>query len=226
MSAAQPRACGQLLEFVRGERPPPGSCVGEEHPKLHRYSWPSTTTVSTWLLGAMCRLRVSESVSVTVEWENCVPAGRRPVAGGLPLTRRWYFATSRLVDVHVFGSDRSCVKDHVGRGGGSCVACTLDQVMRRLVDLRIPACRRGGCRFGPLRFDVLAVGLGCGGGTWVPCRSRRVRGPRSAVRRSVPQPRRSMLWCLGAAGLRSRGRHRPLVLSIGGICARRARDAA
>src|SRR5690349_17468227 len=66
-------------------------------------------------------------------------------------------------------------------------ACVPEcQVVRTSVDLRVRASRRGESRFVLLRFDVLATGLGYGGGTWVPCRSRRVRGPHNAVRRPAP----------------------------------------
>jgi hypothetical protein len=108
-----------------------------------------------------------------------------------------------------------------------CLGCLRPRLRGRMpVDLRVPTCRQDACRFGLLRFDVLAAGLGCGDGTWVPCRSRTVRGPRNAVRRREPQPRPSMPWCHGAAVSRSRDRHRPAALSIEGIGARRAWGAA
>ncbi len=101
------------------------------------------------------------------------------------------------------------------------------QVMRASVDLRVRACRRGASRFVLLRCDVPAPGPAYGGGTWVPCRSRTVRGLRNAVRRPAPQPRRSTPWCLGAVVPRSHGRHRALARRSGGIGVRRgARGAA
>ncbi|MET7727315.1 TetR family transcriptional regulator [Streptomyces mirabilis] len=62
------------------------------------------------------------------------------------------------------------------------LALTPSRISRMPVAQRVPACRRGECPFVLLRFGGRAAELGCGDGTWVPCRNRMVLGPRNAVR--------------------------------------------